>query len=104
GGALSEPVASQGPAGAGGAAVSDLRLLQVMAGAAKGGAEAFFTRLVPALSRVGIEQHVVMRRDPEREAALQRAGLNPVALRFGGALDLGTPLALRREIARFRPD
>src|SRR5262249_11698076 len=32
-----------------------------------------------------------------------RAGLNPVTLRFGGPLDLATPLALRREIAQFRP-
>jgi glycosyltransferase involved in cell wall biosynthesis len=80
------------------------RVLQVMAGAARGGAEGFFTRLVPALARVGIAQHVVLRREPAREAALRAAGLDPVGLRFGGPLDLMTPIALRREIDRFRPN
>lgn len=80
------------------------RVLQVMAGAAKGGAEAFFARLVPALSRAGVEQRVVLRHDRAREAALAAAGVPAVGLRFGGPLDLTTRLALRREIARFRPN
>jgi glycosyltransferase involved in cell wall biosynthesis len=84
--------------------MTEPRVLQVMAGAAQGGAEAFFTRLVPALARAGIEQHVVLRREPVREAALAAAGLKPVGLRFGGPLDLVTPFALRREIEHFRPN
>jgi len=84
--------------------MTEPRVLQVMAGAPKGGAEAFFTRLVPALARAGIEQRVVLRRETAREAALADAGLAPVGLRFGGPLDIATRLALRREIAAFRPN
>ncbi len=75
-----------------------------MAGAEIGGAEAFFTRLVPALSRAGIEQRVVIRRHGKRAAALREAGLEPLELSFGGPLDLVTPWRLRREIKAFKPD
>lgn len=84
--------------------MTEPRVLQVMAGAPKGGAEAFFTRLVPALARSGIEQRVVLRRDAKREAALAEAGVGTLALRFGGPLDLSTKVALRREIAGFKPN
>ena len=46
------------------------RLLQAMAGAAHGGAEAFFERLAGALDRAGEEQAIVIRRNPERAARL----------------------------------
>jgi glycosyltransferase involved in cell wall biosynthesis len=75
-----------------------------MAGAAHGGAEAFFDRLVGALARAGVVQHVLTRDHPERLAALRAAGLAPVALRFGGPLDWSTTRRFRREIARFAPD
>ena len=42
------------------------RVVQVMAGARHGGAEAFFFRLVNSLSRAGIEEHVIIRRNKER--------------------------------------
>jgi len=80
------------------------RVLQAMAGARHGGAEAFFTRLVPALSRAGLEQRVVIRENAERAALLRAEGVDPVQVRFGGRLDLATPLRLRREIRAFRPD
>ena len=56
------------------------RVLQVMAGARHGGAEAFFVRLAGALARAGIEERVVIRRDPERVAALRKIDLKPVEL------------------------
>lgn len=80
-----------------------MRIMQVMAGARHGGAEAFFNRLVVALHGAGVDQHVVMRRDPDRAALLRQAGLSPVELRFGGALDFITPWRIRREAARYRP-
>lgn len=75
-----------------------------MGGAEIGGAEAFFSRLVPALARAGVEQRVVIRRHRERAAQLREAGLETVELAFGGLLDLATPLRLRHQIKAFKPD
>lgn len=81
-----------------------VKLLQAMAGAKHGGAEAFFTRLAVALRRAGQDQRVVIRRDSERAAALRSGGVDPVELGFGGALDLITKRRLGREIRAYRPD
>lgn len=81
-----------------------MKVLQVMAGARHGGAEAFFTRLVPALHRAGVEQKVVLRPYPERLQALRDAGLEPIEAGFGGRLDFATPWRLRGAIRRFKPD
>lgn len=80
------------------------RVLQAMAGSRHGGAEAFFTRLVIALHRAGLEQRVVIRRDPARAARLRAAGIEPIELRFGNALDICTRVRLGQEIRRWRPD
>ncbi|HEX2115482.1 MAG TPA: glycosyltransferase [Alphaproteobacteria bacterium] len=84
--------------------MSGLRVLQAIAGAAHGGAEAFFVRLVAALHRAGLTQHIVIRRDAARAAALRGAGVDPMELAFGSALDLATPLRLAQEIRAWRPD
>ncbi len=81
-----------------------MRVLQAMAGGRHGGAETFFTRLVTALGRAGLEQRAVIRRHPERARALRAAGIEVVELGFGGAFDLVTRPRLRREIAAFKPD
>jgi glycosyltransferase involved in cell wall biosynthesis len=81
-----------------------VKLLQVMAGARHGGAEAFFTRLAIAMQRVGQEQRVVIRRDADRAAALRAGGVEPVQFSFGGALDLMTKRRLAREVRDYRPD
>jgi glycosyltransferase involved in cell wall biosynthesis len=80
-----------------------VRVLQVMAGAGHGGAEAFFCRLVPALGRAGVEQRAVIRANPERAATLSAAGIETVQMAFGGLLDVRTRLRLKREIGRFHP-
>lgn len=80
-----------------------MRLLQAMAGARHGGAEAFFVRLASALRRAGQEQCVLIRRDADRAAALRRAGIAPIELRFGGALDIATRWRFRRAVAQYRP-
>jgi glycosyltransferase involved in cell wall biosynthesis len=80
------------------------RLFQAMAGAAEGGAEAFFVRLVLALRRAGVEQRVAIRRDPKRAAALRAGGVEPIELKFGGWFDFATRPALKRALADFKPD
>jgi glycosyltransferase involved in cell wall biosynthesis len=80
-----------------------VRVLQVMAGAEHGGAEAFFCRLVPALSRAGVEQRAVIRVNPKRAATLSAAGVDTIQLPFGGPIDFRTRFGLRREISRFQP-
>ena len=80
-----------------------MRLLQLMAGAAEGGAETFFTRLAIALQSSDIEQHIVMRPEPERENRLRGAGVSVATARFGGRLDYVTGRILKREIGLFRP-
>ena len=81
-----------------------MRVLQAIAGGEYGGAENFFVSQTLALHRAGLEQRVVMRRNRARAATLRAGGLDPLEVRFGGPLDLATPLRLKREVARFRPD
>jgi glycosyltransferase involved in cell wall biosynthesis len=75
-----------------------------MAGAAQGGAEAFFERLVAAFARHGVEQRVAIRADEARAARLRADSIVPVELPFGGALDFRTPLALAGQMRDFAPD
>jgi glycosyltransferase involved in cell wall biosynthesis len=81
-----------------------MRLLQAMAGARHGGAEAFFVRLAIALQRAGVEQRVLIRRHAERAATLRRGGVVALELTFGGALDVATRWRFRRAIAAYRPN
>ena len=69
-----------------------MRILQVMAGAKFGGAEAFFTRLVVALRRAGLHQRVVIGKNKQRAEVLRKGGIEPVEFRFGGPLDILTRL------------
>ena len=79
------------------------RIMQAIAGAARGGAESFFTRLVPALHRAGEPQRVLIRRNSDRARSLRDAGVAVRELAFGGCLDLSTRAAFAREIAAWRP-
>src|SRR5487761_1829214 len=80
------------------------RLVQLMAGAEHGGAEAFFTRLAIALQRAGQEQRVVLRPYPARLAALKAAGIAPGELPFrGGLFDRATSRGLGALIGEYRP-
>ena len=80
-----------------------MRVMQCIAGAKHGGAEAFFTRLVLALHRTGLDQRVVLRANPGREKQLTDGGVTAQTLAFGGKLDISTRLNLRREITRYKP-
>ncbi len=81
-----------------------LRLMQVMAGASVGGAEAFFERMAAALARAGVQQHLAIRQDPDRMARLHPIGTEMSVHRFGGPLDFLTPWQLSQEAKRFQPD
>jgi len=81
-----------------------MKVLQIMAGAEFGGAEAFFVRLAIALNRTGLEQKVVIRKNPARAALLRHGEVEPIELPFGGRMDFSTTRALKREIKEFQPD
>lgn len=75
-----------------------------MAGAEFGGAEAFFVRLAIALNRTGLEQKVVIRKNPARASLFRHGEVEPIELPFGGRMDFSTTRALKREIKEFKPD
>ncbi len=81
-----------------------MRVLQVIAGAEYGGAEAFFTRMVLALNKAGLEQQAVIKSHPQRAEILARNGIKVSQLPFKGVIDIYTPLALKRDIRSFAPD
>ncbi len=80
-----------------------LKVAHVMAGAEAGGAELFYERLCIAQNRGGDPVLAAIRRNPQRAARLQRGGLEPLQLRFGGRLDLLTRPRLRRALRRHAP-
>jgi glycosyltransferase involved in cell wall biosynthesis len=81
-----------------------MRIAQVMAGAANGGAELFYERMSGALARAGQDVLPVIRRDEARAARLAAMGLDPVPFRFGGRLDFLTTPGIRRTLQDFKPD
>ena len=81
-----------------------MRVAHVMAGAAMGGAEAFYERLVSAQRAAGETVLAVIREDAGRATRLRAAGLDPVQLPFGNPLDLRTGPALRAALGEFAPE
>ena len=75
-----------------------------MAGAQMGGAELFFERLAAAQARAGDAVLPVVRRNSARAERLRAAGLHPAELPFRGALDLLTPVRLRRVLRVAGPE
>jgi glycosyltransferase involved in cell wall biosynthesis len=74
-----------------------------MAGAAHGGAEGFFERLVVAQHSDGMAVLAAIRADAGRAARLAAGGVAPVELGFGGPFDLLTGRRLRAALDAFRP-
>ncbi len=81
-----------------------MKVAQIMAGAAEGGAELFFERLCVGLHAAGEHVLPVIRRNQRRAQHLRGAGLHPVELAFGPPVDLLTRPRLRRVLRRFAPD
>ena len=79
------------------------RVAHIMAGAVHGGAELFFERLCLAQAAAGDTVLPVIRRNPARAALLQAAGMAPVELRFGTALDVLTRPRIAYALRRFAP-
>ena len=80
-----------------------MRVMQIMAGAPFGGAEAFYQRLVIALHKAGLEQQAVIRANDKRAALLRHVGVDVVELPFGGMLDWRTPWGIKRQINAYQP-
>jgi glycosyltransferase involved in cell wall biosynthesis len=81
-----------------------MKLLQIMAGAPHGGAEAFFERLVRAFAARGVDQHVVIRENARRKALLAKGGVDAVEIPFGGWFDRRTVHALADLTESLAPD
>lgn len=79
-------------------------VLQIMAGAETGGAEAFFVRLVCALQRAGTPQRAAIRTHAARKATLTEAGVPVTELPFSGKFDLTTKKELKKLARDFDPD
>lgn len=82
-----------------------MRVIQAIAGAPRGGAEAFYARLVPALTRAGLDQMAITRPVAERRRALDGAGVPTLEMGFGSPyLDILSRWRFRKAIAEFGPD
>lgn len=82
-----------------------LKLLEVMAGAAHGGAETAFADHCIAMKNSGVVVEAVTRaNNPDRVELMRAAGVPVHILPFGGAADIVTPFGLRRIVKMFRPD
>lgn len=80
-----------------------MKILQVMAGAAQGGAETAFVDMCIALHEAGEDIEVVTRKNASRQERLQTAGLKVHILPFGGMVDIYTTLRMRKIIREFKP-
>lgn len=81
-----------------------LRIFHVIAGAAQGGAETFFTDAVQALHDAGVEQHVVLRPVGGRADFLQNIGVGFETASFSRLWRFPTARVLKKAIADFKPD
>ncbi|MCF8495746.1 MAG: glycosyltransferase [Alphaproteobacteria bacterium] len=81
-----------------------MKILQVMAGAARGGAETAFVDMCLALREASQTLEVVTRANDLRVPQLEQAGIPVHALPFGGTADLYTSWKLSRLIRQFRPE
>ncbi len=80
-----------------------MKILQVMAGAPHGGAETAFVDMCIALADAGEQIEVATRPNPLRVGQLEKAGIKVHEMRFGGSLDIHTPIKLKKIINRFQP-
>ena len=82
-----------------------IRVAQVIAGAARGGAENFYVRLVQGLATSGkMEQKAFIRNHQHRLDSLRSAGVAAQGFRFGGPLNLIDHRQYRSALQSFAPD
>ena len=80
------------------------RVLHLLAGGEAGGAETYCTETLVALAAAGVEQRIVTRPHPAREAQLRAAGIKVITAPFGGWLDWRTKQAIRQAVRDFQPE
>ena len=81
-----------------------MKILQIMAGAEKGGAEKFFDRLIPALAQRHVDQHVICRPYQTRMARLKTHNITITTAPFRPILDFQTKKIIRLTVNQFQPD
>jgi glycosyltransferase involved in cell wall biosynthesis len=81
-----------------------MKLLQIMAGAEFGGAEIFFSRLVVALRKTTLQQHIIMRDHEERKTLFENHKIPHTLAPFGGWVDFKTKPLIKKTIQTFQPD
>ncbi len=80
-----------------------MKILQVMAGAKRGGAETAFVDMCLAMHEAGQQIEVVTRPNDIRVPKMRAAGIMVHTLPFGSAIDFYTPWAITRIIKKFQP-
>lgn len=80
-----------------------MKTAHILAGAAQGGAELFYERLIPALAQAGDNVLPIIRRDHARASRLIAAGTPPTELAFGGTMDMFTRYRVGAKLKRFGP-
>ena len=68
------------------------------------GAESHFTKVVVALQKSGLQQHVVMRPNKWRQQLLSDAGVSITTAPFSGFFDKKTRKILKQDAEKFKPD
>lgn len=81
-----------------------LRILTVLAGAAVGGAETFFTTLTTALARAGLSVRSVLKPSTTRESVLRQAGVAFAIAPFRTPFDWTTTRVIRETADQFCAD
>ncbi len=82
-----------------------MRVAQILAGAAQGGAENFFVRLVAGLEqRSEVEQKAFIRGHEHRINSLESKGVTAEGFRFGGKLDVLGHWQYRNALKAYKPD
>ena len=79
-----------------------MKVLQVMSGAERGGAEEFFVRLTAAFSQTSLSQKVVIRNYRQRADELVASGVETKTLPFRRWFDLRTQLTLKKIIEEWK--
>ncbi|WP_020679340.1 glycosyltransferase [Marinobacterium rhizophilum] len=84
---------------------SPIRVAQVLAGAAQGGAENFFVRLVAGLhEHPSLEVKAFIRDHAHRIDSLRQAGVDTEGFRFGSSLDLLDRHRFRTTLRQYAPE
>ncbi|MCP4923340.1 MAG: glycosyltransferase [bacterium] len=81
-----------------------MKVLQAIAGGPHGGAENFFTRLVLALHRAGLDQKVLMKPNQHRRKVLEEGGGIPHEASFSKWTPWVTRQAYQEIIQNYQPD